>query len=785
MRVMQRIYSWVVRRAWLVVVVVLLAAGALAVSQFGKLGIEFQTTTLLDQKDPELKIYEELHETRTWSQNEFAVVCASGVDWTSEEGATLLRALVTDLEASPEVGGTMSLLNIPLLRQNPDQKPNVLALAGAGMKYIGGRAPINHESARTELLDHELATGSLISKDGRSTNVLVYLRVPEPGAPGTATTQARWQQLVDGLRTVRTQWEGRLPERLRLAGVPLVYTYIMERVAHDLQVFGIAAAVLFSLGLLVIYRKIRYVILPLVTSLLPVLAILGYMAIAGVPFTVITSNLPLLLFVIALPYTIYLIERYLERRHLHPQEDGGEAIVRAAQSIWLPCVFSTLTTMAGFAAFTTSGIVPVKMFGILMTAGSLLSLLLVFLFLPSALQPWRPVPPPSPSSSAATGTGGFGRLSAGFAQLALTRPRTIIALSTLVLAVSIVGTFRLTAENKFTSYFWPSSDVYQGLEFIDQNLGGTSTLEIYLRSGKVGHFKSAEGIASVAAVEQYFHAVPEVGSLRSLPALIREARKTFRPEWFPSMQDGALVSLVQGMAPELFQDIMSPDGRTASLQVRFKETAPTLNRRQIIEGLEAHLASLKDSSLQGLEIETTGIFVLYANMLNSLIDSQRDTLGFVVGSIYLMLLLLFRKFRLALVVLVPQALPAVTMLGVMGWGGIPLDLVTVMIAAIALGVGVDSAIQYTMRYREEIALDGDPRAALSRTHATVGRAIWVATSIIVLGFAVLVTSDFFPSVWFGLLTGLAMLMSQFSALLTLPSLFLWLGERWRLFAPRG
>ena len=785
MRVMQRIYSWVVRRAWLVVVVVLLAAGALAVSQFGKLGIEFQTTTLLDQKDPELKIYEELHETRTWSQNEFAVVCASGVDWTSEEGATLLRALVTDLEAGPEVGGTMSLLNIPLLRQNPDQKPNVLALAGAGMKYIGGRAPINHESARTELLDHELATGSLISKDGRSTNVLVYLRVPEPGAPGTATTQARWQQLVDGLRTVRTQWEERLPERLRLAGVPLVYTYIMERVAHDLQVFGIAAAVLFSLGLLVIYRKIRYVILPLVTSLLPVVAILGYMAIAGVPFTVITSNLPLLLFVIALPYTIYLIERYLERRHLHPQEDGGEAIVRAAQSIWLPCVFSTLTTMAGFAAFTTSGIVPVKMFGILMTAGSLLSLLLVFLFLPSALQPWRPVPPPSPSSSAATGTGGFGRLSAGFAQLALTRPRTIIALSTLVLAVSIAGTFRLTAENKFTSYFWPSSDVYQGLEFIDQNLGGTSTLEIYLRSGKVGHFKSAEGIASVAAVERYFHAVPEVGSLRSLPALIREARKTFRPEWFPSMQDGALVSLVQGMAPELFQDIMSPDGRTASLQVRFKETAPTLNRRQIIEGLEAHLASLKDSSLQGLEIETTGIFVLYANMLNSLIDSQRDTLGFVVGSIYLMLLLLFRKFRLALVVLVPQALPAVTMLGVMGWGGIPLDLVTVMIAAIALGVGVDSAIQYTMRYREEIALDGDPRAALSRTHATVGRAIWVATSIIVLGFAVLVTSDFFPSVWFGLLTGLAMLMSQFSALLTLPSLFLWLGERWRLFAPRG
>jgi predicted RND superfamily exporter protein len=184
-------------------------------------------------------------------------------------------------------------------------------------------------------------------------------------------------------------------------------------------------------------------------------------------------------------------------------------------------------------------------------------------------------------------------------------------------------------------------------------------------------------------------------------------------------------------------------------------------------------------------VETTGIFVLYANMLGSLIDSQRDTLGFVVAAIYLMLLALFRRFRLALVVLLPQALPAITMLGVMGWAGIPLDLVTVMIAAIAIGVGVDSAIQYTMRFREEYARDRDPQAAVLRTHATVGRAIWIATSIIVLGFAVLVTSDFFPSVWFGLLTGLAMLMSQFSALLTLPSLFLRLGRRWRLFEPRG
>jgi predicted RND superfamily exporter protein len=777
---MVSMYASILRRFWLPVVILLLGGGVWAVTQFGRLGIEFQTTTLLDQKDPELKVYEQLHETKSWSQNEFAVVCASGMDWASEQGAATLQALVAELQAGPEVGGTLSLLDTPLLRQNPEQRPNLLALAGSGFKHLGDEG-VNYDAARAELLDHELATGSLISKDGRSTNVLVYLRTAEPAeAPGD-NTQERWRVLVDGVRAVRTMWNGRLPEPVRLAGVPLVYTYIMERVAHDLRVFGTAAAALFSLGLFLVYRRLPFVLLPLLTSVLPVLAILGYMAVAGIRFTVITSNLPLLLFVIALPYTIYLLERFLERRAEQPNEDGVDSVAAAARSVWLPCVFSSLTTMAGFAAFATSGILPVKTFGMLMAAGTLLALLLVFIFLPAALRPWA-----SSTRGIAPSSDGKPRgLAAWFARLALAKPGWIIALSALILVLSVVGATRLTAENKFTGYFWPSSEVYQGLEFIDRNLGGTSTLEVYLRSPQEGHFKTAEGVAAVAAVQAFFDGVPEVGSLRSLPSLLEEARKSFKPEWFPTMTEGTLITLLQGAAPALLQDIMTADGRTASLQVRFQETSPTLNRQRIIQGLENHLAGLREGPLKGLEIETTGIFVLYANMLDSLIESQRETLGVVVAAIYLMLLLLFRNFRLALVVLLPQALPAITMLGVMGWGGIPLDLVTVMIAAIAIGVGVDSAIQYTMRYREELARDGDPRAALTRTHATVGRAIWIATTIVVMGFGVLVTSDFFPSVWFGLLTGLAMLMSQFSALLTLPSLFLWLGEKWRLFARPG
>ncbi len=766
---MRRLYFSLIDRWWWLVALLLFGLAGAGVWQCTRLGIEFQTKTLLDEKDPELASYQELHETGTWGETEFAVVCVSGLDWVTEEGIGTLREFIADVEASPEVGGTMSVLDIPLLRQNPGQKPNIFALT-AGFQTLRETEAPNWAAARTELLEHELAAGTLVSRDGRHANVLVYLN-----PTGAADAQGRWQRLVEGIRDVQAKWSPRLPEKVRLAGVPVVYTYIIERVAHDLRVFGIAAAVLFSAGLFLVFRKLRFVVLPLVASVVPVVLVLGVMGLLGMKFTVITSNLPLLLFVMTLPYTIYFVERYREHRAEAPDDSQPASLAAAGASLAMPCLFSALTTMAGFAAFATSGIVPVRQFGQMMALGAGLALVVALVAFPALQRPLRPVRV-APAERLPRRA-----LARWFAALATSRPGAVAAASGVLLVLAIAGSFKLTAENKFTGYFWPSSDVYQGLEFIDQNLGGTSTLEVYLSSQQEGYFKTAEGVAAVAAVEKYFAGVPETGSIRSLPALVREARKTFRAEWFPTLTDEALLTLLQSAGPQLFQDIMNRTGTEASLQVRLKETSPTLNRRRILDGLNAHLRQLETKELAGLAIDTTGIFVLYANMLESLIVSQRDTLGVVVAAIYVMLLVLFRGFRLALVVLLPQALPAVTILGVMGWFGIPLDLVTVMISAIALGVGVDSAIQYTMRFREEFAKDGDLRAAVERSHATVGRAIWIATTVIVAGFGVLVFSDFFPSVWFGLFTGLAMLMSQFSALLTLPALFLLVGGRWRLF----
>ncbi len=756
---MKKLYQALIEKnAWLIVVVsvVLAVAGCL---QLGRLGVDFRTTTLLDQKDKELGTYEAARQS--WGSDEFALVCVTGEDWVTPGGVARLQEILADIKQVPHVGGTMSILDVPLLRQKPGEKLNILTLM-AGLKRLGDAEGIDLVTARQELLSHELATNNLISADGRTLDLLVFLTKDEAG---DGDVQGQWKEMVAGLRGVVEKWSPKLPERVRLSGTPFVYTVLIELVNHDLRVFGLAAAALFTAGLFLIYRKARFVIISLLVSVVPVLLVVGAMAAFGVKMTVITSNLPLLLFVLVLPYTVYATERYLERRATTPEESQATSLVEGMSSLFVPCLFSTLTTMAGFGAFATSGIIPVRMFGLMMTIGSAVGLVVVFILWPAAMRPLRAL-----ETGPAGRNGGKMGLAGRLGELALGWPRAVVAGSAVLLALAVAGALRITAENKLTDYFWPKSEVTRGLEFIDAKLGGTSPLEVMLTSDQDGFFRTADGLAAVAAAEKYFTTVPETGSVRSLTTVVKELKKSFG-DAFAGPQ---LISLVGGAAPELVAEVVSTDGREARILTRMKETAPTLNRKKIVEGLETHLAAQPE--LKGLHIATTGLFVLYKNMLQSLIESQKETLWFVVGTIFLMLLVLFRSLRVALLVLLPQTLPAAVMLGVMGWARIPLDLVTVMIAAIALGVGVDSAIQYTMRFREEFAIDGDVAAAIRRSHATVGRAIWIATTVIVAGFAVLLASEFFPSVWFGLFTGLAMLMSQFSALITLPALFVVWGK---------
>lgn len=756
-----------VERLWWLILLLLLGTTALFGLALPRLDINANTDAFIEEESEGVSTYYEVREE--WGTDEFAVMCVTADDWFTPVGIERLKQIEADLAAVDFVDGTMSILDVPLLRQEPDKKPTLAFLFG-GMKDLGGRG-VDLQRAAEEHADHQLTVDNLISADGRSVNVLAYLDWSKVDGKVIPPINTRRTELVRGVREVAAKWSERLDEPVRLSGIPIIQITMFENMRRDMIVFGVASLLLFTASFAFAYRRVRFVILPLACCLIPPVAILGAMAWFGISVGFVTANMPLLLFVLLLPYSVYFVERYRERRAHHPGEDGLASSLQALRKIFVPCFFSVATTLAGFASLGASRIIPIGDFGASMTVGIAVGFVVFFLFMAAAS---RPLPALQFDRGHAVDEQRTPRLVRFFERLSLNHPRTVVTVGLVVLAGSVAGALRMNAESRVAGYFWPHSEIYQGLEFIDQEMGGTTWLELVLTSEEGGYFKTDEGLAAMETVEAYFDEIPATGNIMSLVRLRNEMRKVFRPEWFPELSDSALLRTVSLGASDLVRQTTNREFTQTRITVRIQETAPGLNRQAVLDGLQAHLAD-HAAKLDEVNIEVTGIFPVYNQMLQQLMVGQKESIVMVTVAVFLMLLLLFRSPVMALLVLLPQALPAAVVLGVMGWVGIPLDLVTVMIAAIAVGVGIDAAIQYAMRFRLEVEATGDHREALRRAHETIGRAIWIATSIIIAGFSILVLSSFFPMVWFGLFTALAMLIGQLATLTVLPSLFLMTG----------
>jgi predicted RND superfamily exporter protein len=662
---------------------------------------------------------------------------------------------------------------------------------------------VNLEKARLEFLGdpekklggHTQALGNLISTDGRDLSILIYMDVPEdllrlepernrllgrprddaiarrlaeiekPYQDSIQENNRRRIELVGGIRRLAAEFRPRLDEPVRLSGLPIINMVLREHIKADIGTFGVVSLVVFTLTFFAIYRRPRWVGFPILTCILPVILMLALMVVLGKKMTVITSNMPVLLFVLTLPYTVYFIERYLERRGLDPGEDPKVTSTRAPLEIWSPCLFSVLATMAGTAAHIPSGIMPVRTFGIMMTIGMALSLTAVMLFLPSTVAR-RPAVPGRSQESVGTPRGPAALL----LSLVLRAPLAVVLFSLAVLGVSLYGMTKIRVETKFIDYFRQTSEIYQGLDYIDNRMGGTTPLEVILKSESPDFFKTAEGFAALEAVGQFFDTVPETGNVRSLKTLVNEAKKTSPDR---KVKDTQVLGPVLKFAKEQVREYASADFTTSRVLVRMKETAPTLNRKAILGRLATYLEGLKDGPLKGVEVRPTGVFLLYAHMLDTYWPNTKKTFLLATGAIWFMLMILFRSPLMALLVILPEILPVLLVLGVMGFTGIALDMVTVIIASVALGIGIDAAIQYAVRFKSELEkTGGDIPEAIRRSHATIGRAILVATSIVFAGFIMLTFSKFVPTVYFGIFTGLAILMGLFASLTTLPSTFL-------------
>ncbi len=806
----------VLDRPW-AVLVFLGAVVAAMVTQAGNFRLDASSDSLLLEGDEDLRYYRKVLEQ--YGTRDFLFVTynphAPMLDSAMLEG---LDALREDLLAVPAVEDVVTILDVPLLNSPPIDFTEL-----GSINRTLRDADVDQELAQRELTTSPFYSDMLMSKDGETTALAVYLKTDTVGndllRERTRLRDARDGETLDGaglqrLEEVTRQYADHMAAvaeqravtiaevrtvldrhregaRIFLGGVAMIATDMIDFIDSDLRTFGISVFVFLILMLTVIFRRLRWILLPLAGCAAAVVLMMGTLALARWPVTVISSNFVSLLLIICMSMTIHLVVRFREIQSKEPDGNPRDLVARTVHFMFTPILYTALTTMVAFVSLLISGIRPVIDFGYMMTAGIAMALGVIFLLFPAVV-----VLLPRTHGEERDFTRG---VTLAFARLTERYRKPILGVAVVLAVVSAFGAARLDVENRFIDYFDTDTEIFQGMLEIDRHLGGTTPLDIILEAdpealvedeefeedfygdledegeeSSPGYWFNPLRLGELRRLHEWLDAQPEIGKVLSLDTMMRMAESINDGEPLDDLKIGllreGLSRLPDEMQDVLLRPFLSEDGNRLRVQLRVIDSDTTLRRAELLERVDRFLG--EEMAYGESRYRQSGLLVLYNNVLQSLFASQIQTIGFVFLSILAMFLVLFRSLRLALIAILPNMLPALLVLGTMGWLGIPLDLMTITIAAISVGIAVDNTIHYIIRFRREFPQDRDYRATMWRCHGSIGRAMYYTSLTIVVGFSILMLSNFVPTFYFGLFTGLAMLTALVASLALLPALLL-------------
>lgn len=830
----------ILQRPWRALLVVGLIA-VIAAMGLPRFKLDASSDSLTLEHDTSVELFREVN--KRYGSGDFLVVTYTpkGVDLFSRESLDSLASLQKELEAVEGVTSVVSVLNVPLL-----YSPKISISDLSGQLRTIATADVDFELVKREFHNSPIYRDLILSPDGQTTALMVnfsidarylelvqerdFLRRKKSSAGLSAEEAERLgnvsaeflayrtaaaeqsRQRIDYIRSLVDGYRGRA--ELILGGPSMITADMIAFIKSDLRIFGATVGLFIILLLAVIFRQLPWVVLPLLTCLLSVEIVLGFLSWVDWRLTVISSNFVALLLIITLAITIHLVVRFREFLRDNPEMPRYHMVRDTVTFMFRPCFYTVLTTVVAFASLVVSDIRPVIDFGWMMTIGICVAFVLAFVVIPCGLLAWPTIANNDKGDNSAVLTLKFSALTEKFGGW-------ILAIALFVAVLSGWGITQLKVENRFIDYFRSDTEIYRGLSVIDAKLGGTTPLDIiidlprkpdmllaaleqggdeYSDGGdpfgeedpfadpfadsaaekkpptELPYWFTGEGIRKLDKLHRYLETLPEVGKVSSLATVYQVAGDLMEKQL--NDLELALVrkSVTGANADLLIKPYLDEELGQVRILVRAKETEGNLRRSELL----AKIAQYGEQEL-GIDRERiafTGLLVLYNNMLQSLFQSQILTLGAVFLGITVMFLVLFRSLSLSLIAIVPSMLAAAVVLGFMGLMAVPLDMMTITIAAITVGIGVDNAIHYIHRFRREFARDNNYIASMHRSHGSIGRAMYYTSVSIVVGFSVLVLSQFIPSVYFGLLTGLAMATALLGALLLLPKLLL-------LFKPLG
>ena len=806
---MRQIFKFIIAKNKLVISLVLVLSVVFGYLST-KLSIDASAETLLLEHDPDLKAYRQIAQ-RYDSPGLLVVAFTPKDDLFSPKNLELIKNLSDELAKNDMVSSVISILNVPLLNS-----------VKGGVTGILDHTPtlsdkdINISKAKLEFAKSPIYSGNLISKDLKTTAIALNLKQDEKfnellnernllsqkESNGTITQaeKEKFKALVTEFKAYRDELRKsdhsnlekvkatiakfNANDELFLGGANMIADDMIGFIKSDLLVYGLSVLALLSFSLWLFFRQIRWIVLPMFICAVSAIFTTGIFGMFGWEVTVISSNYIALQLIITISTVIHLVVSYREFYARHPKYSQNQLIYLTLRDKFSPSFWAIFTTVIGFSSLMSADIKPVIMLGIMMSAGISVSLVLTFLLFGAINANLKKLAP------VRTFENSF-KFTKYCANLALNSRKIIYAVCVLVVCFGVYGISKIKVENSFIGYFKESTQIRQGMQVIDTKLGGTIPVDVIVKfkesepkqeSGEEKDDFESEFENDAKSAKYWFNSyhtrVAEkihdylkeqnfVGNVSSLATLIKAIK-----ELNNGVSDDFLLAAMYEKLPLEYKNILlSPYVSVENDELRFSlrivDSDPKLRRNLFLKELREGLLELTKND--NVSIEVAGMMVLYNNMLQNLLSSQVDTFGLTVAILFVIFCFVFRSIKLATIAIVSNLIPLCTLFGVMGFFGIPLDVMSITIAAISIGIGVDDIIHYIHRFKEEM-LTKDVFESIKAAHASIGYAMYYTSFTIFLGFSVMITSNFIPTIYFGLLTDLVMVFMLLGALIILPSL---------------
>ncbi len=776
--------------------------------------LDASSDALLLEGDKDLKYLREIN-GRYGSKDFLFLTYTPVTNFTDEDTIINIQLLKSKIEKLAWVDNIITIIDVPLLKSSDEPLMERLK------NYKTLSYPnIDKERGFQEILNSPIYKDYVISKDGKTSGVVIYLKKDErldeyiklkekyyfenKEKKQSSLEKKKYKEFLKEYEDYKNLYNKRNHQniteirdiiskygenaKIHLGGIPMIADDMMSYIKSDIVVFGIGVFIFIIFTLWLIFKNIKWVVMPLLGCSTSVIIMLGLLGLIGWKVTVISSNFIALMLILNMAMNIHLTVRFLQLKKEFPNLTKKEAVIEASKKMMLPILYTVLTTICAFLSLIFSGIKPIIDFGWMMTLGLLVSLIVTFLLLPCLLNIF------SSENEINIKDTEKSYITKFFGSVAKKNDKLLFSATIIVVVASIVGISKLEVENSFINYFDKKTEIYKGMKKIDEDLGGTTPLNIIIKfpvkkinekdddefseweedvenkEDKSKYWFTRDKMDKILKVHDYLNSLPEIGKVLSFGSILRVAEDLNKKE----LQSLEIAVLYSKIPDEIKKEIVSPyisvEEDEARIAVRIRDSLEDLRRNDLIKKINNELNS--KIGLEKDEYKLAGVLILFNNLLQSLFKSQILTLGIVMLGIFAMFFILFRNITLSLIGVVPNFIAAFFILGIIGLMEIPLDMMTITIAAITIGIAVDNSIHYIYRFKEEFKKINNYSKTLDRCHNTVGIAILNTSITIVFGFSILVLSNFIPTIYFGVFTGIAMLLAMISVLTLLPKLLL-------------